>query len=46
MAKKKKEDTLQDIIDRVLEDIELINEKAAEMQEQIDSADIDESDED
>ena len=52
MAKKKKEETIQDILDRMQEDIDLINNKAIEMQDEIDSAedieddDIDESDED
>jgi hypothetical protein len=52
MAKKKKEETIQDILDRIQEDIDLINDKAIEMQNEIDSAedieddDIDESDED
>ena len=55
MAKKKKEETIKDILDRIQEDIDLINEKAIDMQNQIDSAeefedieddDIDESDED
>jgi hypothetical protein len=52
MAKKKKEETIQDILDRMQEDIDLINDKAIEMQNEIDSAedieddDIDESDED
>jgi hypothetical protein len=52
MAKKKKEETIQDILDRMQEDIDLINDKAIEMQDEIDSAedieddDIDESDED
>ena len=55
MAKKKKEETIQDILDRMQEDIDLINDKAIEMQNEIDSVeefedieddDIDESDED
>lgn len=52
MAKKKKEETIQDILDRMQEDIDLINDKVIEMQNEIDSAedieddDIDESDED
>jgi hypothetical protein len=52
MAKKKKEETIQDILDRMQEDIDLISDKAIEMQDEIDSAedieddDIDESDED
>ena len=52
MAKKKKEETIQDILDIMQEDIDLINDKAIEMQNEIDSAedieddDIDESDED
>jgi hypothetical protein len=52
MAKKKKEETIQDILDRMQEDIDLINNKVIEMQDEIDSAedieddDIDESDED
>jgi hypothetical protein len=52
MAKKKKEETIQDILDRIQEDIDLISNKAIEMQDEIDSAedieddDIDESDED
>ena len=52
MAKKKKEETIQDILDRMQEDIDLINDKVTEMQNEIDSAedieddDIDESDED
>jgi hypothetical protein len=52
MAKKKKEETIQDILDRMQEDIDLISNKAIEMQDEIDSAedieddDIDESDED
>ena len=51
MAKKKKEETIQDILDRIQEDIDLISNKAIEMQDEIDSAedieddDIDESDE-
>ena len=52
MAKKKKEETIQDILDRMQEDIDLINDKVTEMQDEIYSAedieddDIDESDED
>ena len=55
MAKKKKEETIQDILDRMQEDIDLISNKAIEMQNEIDSVeefedieddDIDESDED
>ena len=52
MAKKKKEETIQDILDRMQEDIDLISNKAIQMQDEIDSAedieddDIDESDED
>lgn len=55
MAKKKKEETIQDILDRIQADIDLINDKVIEMQDKIDSAeelkdieddDIDESDED
>jgi hypothetical protein len=52
MAKKKKEETIQDILDRMQEDIDLISNKVTEMQDEIDSAedieddDIDESDED
>jgi len=34
MPKKKKEDTLSDIIDRIEEDLEALKDKAAEMEDQ------------
>jgi hypothetical protein len=43
MAKKK--ETIQDILDRINEDIELIREKVEELESEVDS-DFDEDDED
>ena len=44
MAKKKKEETIEDILDRMETDIEIIRDKIAEDQWE-DDADIDEEDE-
>lgn len=50
MAKKKKEETIEDILDRIEADIEKVRDKVWEMepaddQEEDDDADIDEEDE-
>ena len=51
MAKKKKEETIEDILDRIEEDIEKVRDKVWEMEpaddqeEEYDDADIDEEDE-
>ena len=49
MAKKKKEETIEDILDRIEEDIEKVRDKVWEMEpaddQEEDDADIDEEDE-
>ena len=45
MPKKKKEDTLSDIIDRIEEDLEALRDKAAEIEDQEEESWEDEEDE-
>ena len=45
MPKKKKEDTLSDIIDRIEEDLEALKDKAAEIEDQEEESWEDEEDE-
>jgi len=46
MPKKKKEDNIQDILDRIEEDMASVREKAEELQEKLENCTCDEDEED